>query len=90
MQDKQLLRDVYIGIASLRHSLCLIQAHLPGWVAERLSFCPREGEGFVQQQKQLWNALVAVQAWATAGGRGHVGQAGHDRPDLHSPAVGVE
>ena len=34
--DRELLRDVYVSIESLRQSMDLVQAHLPEWVALRL------------------------------------------------------
>ena len=38
LQDRQLLRDVFIGIEALRHSMDLVQRFLVEWVTEKLQF----------------------------------------------------
>eukprot|EP00974_Lingulodinium_polyedra_P057596 5543865-Lingulodinium_polyedra.AAC.1 len=60
-KDKELLRDVYIGIESLRNSHDLISAHVADWVATKLSFRQASpGEEWKQQQRALWSALGQV------------------------------
>ena len=44
-KDKNLLRDVYVGIESLRNSLDLINRHVAEWVARRLSYREHRKKG---------------------------------------------
>ena len=44
MADRPMMRDIYIGIESLRNSHDLIEKHLSGWIAQRLTRGPHEDE----------------------------------------------
>ena len=56
-QDRELLRDCYVGIDSVRRSWDLMVSHLVVWIACRLSFHPSKGEALVEEQKTLWDTL---------------------------------
>ena len=57
IEDKELLRDVYVAIESLRNSYSLLNKHLAEWVALRLSFAEPRGQEWVDQRTALWLAL---------------------------------
>ena len=55
--DKDLLRDVYVCIESLRRSMDLIHGHLAEWVASRIEFVDELQMDAVDQRRLLWQAL---------------------------------
>ena len=56
-QERELLRDCYVGIDSIRRSWDLIVSHLVEWIPCRLSFHPSKGDDWVEEQKTLWDTL---------------------------------
>ena len=55
--DKQLMRDTYVCIESLRNSSDLLAKHIGHWVALRLRPQAHKGSKWVEQQRCLWEAL---------------------------------
>ena len=57
ISDKDLLRDVYVCIESLRRSVDLMRSHLAEWVAARISFVEELGADAIDHRRSLWQAL---------------------------------
>eukprot|EP00974_Lingulodinium_polyedra_P133749 11226834-Lingulodinium_polyedra.AAC.1 len=55
--DRNLLRDCYIAIESLRKSFDLLQSFLPSWVESRLCFREPMGPVWVAGRQALWSSL---------------------------------
>ena len=93
-QDKDMLRDCYVGVESLRNSMGALDRELGSWVALKLSFHEGRGEGWVLRQVQLLEALKVsaeavdllahqLQLYFDAGsGRLYVTEAARDMDDL--------
>jgi hypothetical protein len=56
-QDKDLLRDCYVAVESLRGGMDLVVAHLGEWVALRASFVAELGASEIDHRRCLWQAL---------------------------------
>jgi hypothetical protein len=56
-QDRELVRDCYVGIDSIRRPWDLIVSHLAEWIACRLSFPSSKDDAWVEEQKTLWDTL---------------------------------
>ena len=56
MKDRMLLRDCYVGVEALRHSLDLIAKHMAEWVGKRIEFVPDRPES-VEQRRILFASL---------------------------------
>ena len=55
--DKELIRDCYIAIESLRRSADLLQGHLFEWIGKVLRATDDRGEEWVSHRRQLWLGL---------------------------------
>ena len=55
--DRQMMRDIYVAIESLRKSADLLSKHLAMWVSKRLRMVPPRGLAWVESQRVLYNAL---------------------------------
>ena len=53
ISDKDLLRDVYVCIESLRKSVDLIRGYLAEWVAARISFVEELGADAIDRRRSL-------------------------------------
>ena len=56
-EDRELTRDVYVAIESLRSSACLLTSHLSAWIQKRLLRVPDRGGEWVRSRRSLWTAL---------------------------------
>ena len=56
-RDRDLLRDVYVAIASIRNAWNLVNTHLGSWVASRLRYTDPLPEAAVSQLETMWAAL---------------------------------
>ena len=56
-KDKQLMRDLYVAIESLRNSADLLWCRLFSWIDSRLRFATPRGEGWKESARSLWTAL---------------------------------
>ena len=56
-EQKDLMRDIYISIESLRNSMDLLTGHLSAWVAQNLTFVPDLPPSLVDERKALWDVL---------------------------------
>ena len=56
-KDKQALRDLYIGIDSLRNSMELLHQHLAEWVVKVLEFVPHRPFDTEEHRRNLWQSL---------------------------------
>ena len=52
--DKELMRDIYIAIESLRRSQDQIKSHIFQWVGETMRVREDQGEEWVNHRRQLW------------------------------------
>ena len=92
LNDKDLLRDAYVGVESLRNSMDLILGHVAEWAALRLSFKPEQTLAEIDARRALWQALDVEVETADIlaetlqldfeGGRLRVVESQSDRPDL--------
>jgi hypothetical protein len=57
ISDRDLLRDVYISIESLRNSMDLLQHHVMEWAMGRVTFTSPMSASEVEERKELWQAL---------------------------------
>ena len=55
--NKDLLRDAYIGIESIRNSWTTITSHVCGWLVDRVSFEPSMSVGEIDHWRSVWSAL---------------------------------
>ena len=55
--DKELVRDIYIAIESLRRSADVLQSHLYEWIGEKVQVRDDRGDDWVQQRRALWLEL---------------------------------
>ena len=55
--DRDLLRDCYVGIESLRNSADLISSQMTLWIARRMRFRPDKGDDWKERQQALFEAL---------------------------------
>ncbi len=55
--DKDLLRDTYVSIQSLRNSMDIIVRHVAQWVGLRLSCVADSSDEVVDRRRQLWQML---------------------------------
>ena len=56
-KDKQLVRDLYIGIDSLRNSIELLNRHMAEWIAQKLDFVPDRPYADGEYRRCLWLSL---------------------------------
>lgn len=90
--DKDLLRDAYVSIESLRNSMDLIIGHIGEWVSLRFSFVPDISPEAVSLRMSLWQALDVEAETAEMlaetlqlsfrGGRLQIAASAAQRPDL--------
>ena len=57
VENRQFMRDIYVGMASLRNAHDVLAQHLADWVALRLSYGDRLGVDWVDGQRCLWYGL---------------------------------
>ena len=55
--DKDLMRDVYIAIESLRRSADLIDSHMYAWISGNVRVREDRGQEWVQHRRTLWHEL---------------------------------
>ena len=55
--NKELVRDCYVAVASLRNSMDIIVSEIGGWVAKKVSLVPGRSIEWQTQQAQLWHTL---------------------------------
>ena len=55
--NRDMMRDIYIAIESLRNTADLISEHMASWVSSRLKFVDDRGPDWVAEQQQVWMAL---------------------------------
>jgi hypothetical protein len=92
LTDKDLLRDVYVSIESLRNSMDLLVRHIGEWSSLRLSFAEPHSFQESEQWRVLWQALdvelETVELLSDTlqlrflGGRLYVSSSCSGRPDL--------
>ena len=56
-EDRQLQRDCYVAIESLRKSWDLINSHMADWVAGKLTFRDPQSEAWQAERLVLWETL---------------------------------
>ena len=56
-QDRGLMRDMYVAVESLRNSSDLISSRVTDWVCKMLSPCPSRSEAWINERRQLLEAL---------------------------------
>ena len=56
-QDRQLMRDLYITVESLRNSSDLLSSRICTWILERLAFADGRGMEWEEEQTRLWTVL---------------------------------
>ena len=99
-KDKELLRDVYIGIESLRNSCDLLTTYVAEWVATKLSFrADPASRQWQLDQHSLWEALglnpdiieslVFILEFEFADSRVWVSPRCSDQPSLVNDLVGT-
>ena len=55
--NRDMMRDIYIAIESLRNTADVISEHMASWVSSRLKFVDDRGPDWVAEQQQVWMAL---------------------------------
>ena len=55
--DKEVMRDIYIAIESLRRSADLIDSHLYEWISAKMPYHDDPGDDWVQRRRVLWMEL---------------------------------
>ena len=56
-QDRNLMRDFFVAVESLRSSSDLISTRVSDWVCKMLSPCPPRREAWINERRQLLEAL---------------------------------
>ena len=56
-QDRQLMRDIYISVESLRNSADIISSSVSAWVLRMISFAPPRENQWMDEQRALLAAL---------------------------------
>ena len=59
IDDKDMLRDIYVSIESLRNSFDVLRTYMAEWVAARLSFARSRGAEWVDRRRALYHMLGA-------------------------------
>ena len=57
VKDRSLMRDMYVAVESLRNSADLLSSRMASWVISCLSFVDARDEAWVQEHRELWEAL---------------------------------
>ena len=55
--NRELLRDCYVGIESLRNSADLISSQMARWITEKMRLRPDKGDAWKDEQQALFEAL---------------------------------
>ena len=57
VKNRELMRNVYIGMESLRNSVMIMTTHMGTWISRRISYAEPLNMEWVDLRRKLWRAL---------------------------------